>query len=333
MNEVIPLRKFLSLLAALLLLCGCAEVPEETVPEYVLTYAENQPDGYPTVLGAERFAELVRERTGGKVVIQVKAGGEYGSESEVLEQMAFGGIDFARVSLAELSDEIPKLYILLLPFLYEDADHMWRILDGQIGLDFLSEFDQAGLVGLSWYDAGARCFYTDTHPIRTPEDLQGLTVRVQDSQLVKDMVKALGAEPVTFPYGDVRYAFEMGKIDAAENNWPAYQIQEHYRLAKFFTVDEHSRVPEIQLASSRTWQKLPAEYREIISQCARESALYQRQLWTEQESRSRAAAIDSGSVEIIPWIEDRNDFRVLVEPLYEKYCADYMDLVLKIRNG
>ena len=140
------------------------------MPEYVLTYAENQPEGYPTVLGAERFAELVRERTGGKVVIQVKAGGEYGSESEVLEQMAFGGIDFARVSLAELSDEIPKLNILLLPFLYEDADHMWRILDGQIGLDFLSEFDQAGLVGLSWYDAGARCFYTDTHPIRTPED-------------------------------------------------------------------------------------------------------------------------------------------------------------------
>ena len=326
-------RLILLLLAALLLLAGCASAPETPVPEFVLTYAENQPEGYPTVLAAQRFSELVKERTEGKVIIQVKHSGEFGSESEVLEQMAFGGIDFARVSLAELSDEIPKLNVLQLPFLYEDADHMWRILDGEIGEEFLTVFSEAGLVGLSWYDAGARCFYTDVAPIRTPEDMAGLTVRVQDSQLVMDMVKLLGATPVTFPYGDVSYAFEMDKIDAAENNWPAYQIQEHYKLAKFFTVDEHSRVPEIQLASSRTWNKLPTEYREIIAQCARESALYQRQLWTEQESRSRAAAIDAGSVEIIPWIEDRNDFRVLVEPLYEKYCADYMDLVLKIRNG
>ena len=215
------MRKILVLLAALLLLCGCSRTPAEPVPEYVLTYAENQPDGYPTVLGARRFAELVREATGGKVIIQIKYGGEFGSEAEVLEQMAFGGIDFARVSLAELSDEIPKLNVLQLPFLYEDADHMWRILDGQIGEDFLTVFDQAGLVGLSWYDAGARCFYTDAHPIRTPADMAGLTVRVQDSQLVIDMVKALGAEPVTFHYGDVSYAFEMHKIDVAENNWPA----------------------------------------------------------------------------------------------------------------
>ena len=334
MEEVMTLKRFFFLiLTFLLLLAGCAEAPETSDPEFVLTYAENQPEGYPTVLAAQRFAELVKEQTGGRVIIQIKHSGEFGSESEVLEQMTFGGIDFARVSLAELSDELPKLNVLQLPFLYKDADHMWRILDGEIGEDFLSVFSEAGLVGLSWYDAGARCFYTDVQPIRSPADMAGLTVRVQDSQMVMDMVKLMGATPVTFPYGDVSYAFEMKMIDAAENNWPAYYILEHYRLAKYYTVDQHSRVPEVQLASSRTWDKLPAEYREIIAQCARESALYQRQLWTEQESRSRAAAIDAGSVEIIPWIEDRNDFRVLVEPLYEKYCADYMDLVQKIRNG
>ena len=326
-------RLILLLLAALLLLAGCASAPETPVPEFVLTYAENQPEGYPPVLGAQRFAELVKERTEGRVIIQVKHSGAFGSESEVLDQMAFGGIDFARVSLAELSDEIPKLNVLQLPFLYEDADHMWRILDGEIGEEFLTVFDQAGLVGLSWYDAGARCFYTDVAPIRTPEDMAGLTVRVQDSQLVMDMVKLLGATPVTFHYGDVSYAFEMGKIDAAENNWPAYQIQEHYKLANYFTVDEHSRVPEIQLASSQTWEKLPEEYRQIIAQCARESALYQRQLWKEQESRSRAEAIEAGCVEIILRPFQKNAFRTLAEPLYEQYCADYMDLVDQIRNG
>jgi tripartite ATP-independent transporter DctP family solute receptor len=247
--------------------------------------------------------------------------------------MAFGGIDFARVSLAELSDEIPKLNVLQLPFLYEDADHMWRILDGEIGEEFLTVFSEADLVGLSWYDAGARCFYTNVKPIRSPDDMKGLTVRVQDSQLVMDMVKLLGATPVTFPYGDVSYAFEMGKINAAENNWPAYEIQKHYKLAKFFTVDEHSRVPEIQLASRRTWDKLPEEYREIIAQCARESALYQRQLWKEQESRSRMEAIGDGCIEIIPWPDGQEAFRALAEPLYEQYCSEYMDLVDQIRNG
>ena len=259
------MKRILVLLTMFLLLCGCARPPEEPVPEYVLTYAENQPEGYPTELGAQRFAELVRERTDGKVIIQVKSGGEYGSEAEVLEQMAFGGIDFARVSLAELSDEIPKLNVLQLPFLYSDADHMWRILDGQIGTDFLDILSENQLVGLSWYDAGARSFYS-TRPIKSPSDLQGMVVRVQDSQLVMDMVKLLGATPVTFPYGDVSYAFQMDMIDAAENNWPAYEITEHYRYARYYTVDQHSRVPEVQLASSRTWDKLPAEYRETIAQ-------------------------------------------------------------------
>lgn len=327
------MKRILVLLTMFLLLCGCARPPEEPVPEYVLTYAENQPEGYPTELGAQRFAELVRERTDGKVIIQVKSGGEYGSEAEVLEQMAFGGIDFARVSLAELSDEIPKLNVLQLPFLYEDADHMWRILDGQIGEDFLTVFSEADLVGLSWYDAGARCFYTDAKPIRSPADMAGLTVRVQDSQLVMDMVKLLGATPVTFPYGDVSYAFQMDMIDAAENNWPAYEITEHYRYARYYTVDQHSRVPEVQLASSRTWDKLPAEYRETIAQCARESALYQRELWQEEESRYRSDAIAGGGVEILLTPAEREAFRQAVLPLYEQYCGEHLDLVDEIRNG
>ena len=326
-------RFLILLLSLLLLLTGCASETGEPEPEYVLTYAENQPEGYPTVLGAQRFAELVQERTGGKVVIQVKYGGEYGSEAEVLEQMAFGGIDFARVSLAELSDEIPKLNVLQLPFLYEDAEHMWRILDGRIGEEFLTVFAEAELVGLSWYDAGARCFYTDAKPIRSPDSLSGLTVRVQESQLVMDMVTLLGGTPVTFPYGDVSYAFEMGMIDAAENNWPAYTILEHYRHAKYFTVDQHSRVPEIQLASRRTWDVLPQEYRDIIAECARESALYQRSLWQEQESEYREKAIDAGAIEVTLSPAARAQFRLLVEPLYERYCGDYMDLVEQIRNG
>lgn len=327
------MKRIWILLLLLVALCGCAAGEAEPVPEFVLTYAENQPAGYPTVLGAQYFADLVRERTGGKVIIQIKHSGEFGSEAEVLAQMAFGGIDFARVSLAELSDEIPKLNVLQLPFLYEDANHMWRILDGQIGQEFLEVFSEAGLVGLSWYDAGARCFYTDELPIRSAADLAGLRVRVQGSQMVADMVTLLGAEPMPLDYDDVYYAFELGKIDAAENNWPAYEALSHWQVARYFTADEHSRVPEIQLASERLWQELPEEYRQIILECARESALYQRELWRLQVEKSRMKVLDSGCQEIQLTYAAKEEFRRLLQPLYEQYCADYMDLVEQIRNG
>lgn len=327
------MKRMLLLLLMILVLPGCADREGEPVPEFVLTYAENQPAGYPTVLGAQRFADLVRERTEGKVVIQVKCGGEFGTEAEVLEQMAFGGVDFARVSLAELSDEIPKLNVLQLPFLYEDADHMWRILDGPIGQSFLTIFEEIDLVGLSWYDAGARCFYSDSVPIHSPADLAGLTVRVQDSSMVMDMVILLGAEPVILDYKDVYYAFEMGKIDAAENNWASYQVRDHWQVARYFTADEHTRVPEIQLACEQTWEKLPEEYRQIIRDCAWESAQYQRELWLVREEKARAEVLAAGCQEIILTQEEKRTFRATLQPLYEQYCAAYMDLVEEIRNG
>mgnify|MGYP000661142994 CR=1 FL=1 len=143
---------------------GCAAKPQ-TTPDYVLTYADNQPAGYPTTQGAQYFADLVQQQTGGKVVIQVKANGEYGSEQQVWEQLAIGGVDFARVSLSVVTDDLPRLNVLLLPYLYRDADHMWRVLDGSIGAEFLQDFTAQGRVGLSWYDAGARSFYA-RQPVR-----------------------------------------------------------------------------------------------------------------------------------------------------------------------
>ena len=262
---------------AALQLAGCAAKPQ-TTPDYVLTYADNQPAGYPTTQGAQYFADLVQQQTRGKVVIQVKANGEYGSEQQVWEQLAIGGVDFARVSLSAATDDLPRLNVLLLPYLYRNADHMWRVLDGSIGAEFLQDFTAHGRVGLSWYDAGARSFYA-RQPVRSLNDLQGKTIRVQDSQIVIDMIRLLGAVPETTAYSDVYSALETGQIDAAENNWPAYYSMEHYKVARYYMADEHSRVPEVQLASGRTWDALPEEYRKTLQACARASAQYERQLW------------------------------------------------------
>lgn len=320
-------------LSACLVLClSACSTAEYTEPEFVLTYADNQPSNYPTSLGGERFAELVKERTEGKVIIQVKYAGEYGTEEEVVSQMLFGGIDFARISLAVLADELPILNVLQLPFLYTDSNHMWRVLDGQIGTDLLDTFQDAGVVGLSWYDSGARSFYS-TKPIRELSDLKGRTVRVQNSQLAMDMITLLGAKPVHVDHNDVHYAFETRKIDTAENNWPVYQYMDHYLVAKYYTVVEHTRVPDLQIISKRTWDLLPEEYREIILECSKESALYQRNLWVRNDIFARATVIDSGCEVIFLNPEQKREFQKAVEPLYEKYCADYRELIQRIKEG
>ena len=325
-------RTFLAGLGfAALQLAGCGAKPQ-TTPDYVLTYADNQPAGYPTTQGAQYFADLVQQQTGGKVVIQVKANGEYGSEQQVWEQLAIGGVDFARVSLSAATDDLPRLNVLLLPYLYRNADHMWRVLDGSIGAEFLQDFTAQGRVGLSWYDAGARSFYSDKS-LRSLEDLQGMTIRVQDANVVIDMVKLLGGDPVTLAYSDVYAAFETDKIDAAENNWPAYLAMEHYKVARYYLVDEHSRVPEIQLASGKTWAKLPDEYRSVLRECARESARYERELWTQQEAAARKTVLAAGCREIQLSEEEKERFRELVQPLYEKYAGPYLELVKKIQQG
>lgn len=323
--------RILAVLCLVLFLAGCGRAPVVEA-EYVLTYAENQPQNYPSSLGGERFAELVKERTGGKVLVQVKYAGEYGTDEEVLEQLRFGGIDFARVSLAILADEVPVLNVLQMPFLYEDGDHMWRVLNGDVGTELLSAFTETGVVGMSWYDAGARSFYA-TSPIRTLEDMAGLTVRTQNSQLAMDMVELMGAKPVYYDHNDVHYAFETRRIDAAENNWPVYQYMDHYLVAKYYTVVEHTRIPDVQIASGVTWEVLPEEYRDIILQCAAESAEYQRNLWIRNDIFARATVIDSGCEVIFLESEQKQAFREAVEPLYEEYCGDHMDLIQRIREG
>ena len=224
---------------AALQLAGCA-ARTQAVPDYVLTYADNQPAGYPTTQGAQYFASLVQQRTEGKVVIQVKANGDYGTEQQVWEQLAIGGVDFARLSLSVLADDLPKLNVLLLPYLYRDAAHMWRVLDGDIGEAFLQDFSAQNMVGLSWYDAGARSFYA-RQPVCSLSDLEGKTIRVQDSAIVIDMIRLLGAVPETSAYSDVYSAFETGQIDAAENNWTAYYSME--RTAACRRCSWHPAVP------------------------------------------------------------------------------------------
>lgn len=304
--------------------------PMETIPQYVFSYAENQTEDYPTTLGAKRFAELVAERTDGRIIIVVEAEGKLGNEMDVIQQMQYGGIDFARVSLSQLAAYVPELNVLQMPYLYADSEHMWRVLDGEIGDTFLQSVQEYELVGLSWYDAGSRNFYNSVKPITSPADMAGMRIRVQESDVMADMVEALDAIALPISYEEVYSSLERGLCDGAENNWPSYEAMNHYEVAKYFTVDEHTRVPEMQICSIQTWKKLSEEDRRILMECAAESAIYQRELWTLREEESRKIALKKGVQEIVLTAEEKALFQDEMSEIYEKYCSDYMDIIDRI---
>lgn len=325
-------KRLLIILSILLLLTIAAFMlrPQEIVPDYVLSYAENQEADYPTTLGGEYFADLVEERTDGRIKILVMHSGERGIESEIVGQLKYGGVDFARLSLSDLTDDIKDLNVLQMPYLYESSEHMQKVLDGEIGDYFLEMISETELVGLSWYDAGARSFYTTEKPIRQLEDIEGMKIRVQESNLMADVVECLGGEPVKQAYSQVYSLLERSEVQGAENNWPSYETMQHYEVARYYTVDEHTRIPEIQVCSKHTWEKLSAEDQQIILECARESAIYQRKLWKAQEEKSRELAIAGGTEVIVLSDTEKQRFQEAVVPLYERYCGKYMELIDEI---
>lgn len=298
--------------------------------QIVMRLAETHPADYPTTLGDKEFARLVEERTNGRIKIEVYHGAQLGEEKAVIEQVQFGAIDFTRVSISPLTEFAKELNVLQLPYLYRNADHMWKVLNGEIGQQFLKSIEKANFIGLGWYDGGARNFYNSKRPIKSVADLKGLKIRVQESKMMMDLVAALGASATPMPYGEVYSALQTGVIDGAENNWPSYDTSSHYEVAKYYTLDEHTRVPEILIASKIAMDKLSKEDVEIIKQAARDSQDYQIEKWKEKEKASEKKVREAGC--IITELESNEEFQKAVAPLYDKYAAEYKDLVEKIRE-
>jgi len=321
-------------LALALALTGCAG-EKAAAPALLFRYADNQPDEYPTTKAAEYFARLVEERTDGAIVIRVFADGVLGDERGVLRQMQFGGIDFARVSTTALGDDVPETKILQLPYLFRDGEHMLRVLDGEIGDALLEAIRGADVIGLCWFDAGARNLYTRT-PVHGLADLEGLTIRVQESDFLSRMVQLWGAKAVQMPYNEVYSALQTGLIDGAENNWPSYEATGHYEAAPYYLLDGHTRLPEVMLVSLVAMEKIRAldpACEAVLLECAREAALYERELWKQQEVASEAALRETGVVVSALSEEERRAFRDAIRPMYEEFPPAEQALIERIKNS
>jgi tripartite ATP-independent transporter DctP family solute receptor len=310
---------------------GYGDKSKQTEATVVFRLAENQPEDYPTTLGDKEFARLVKERTNGRIQIEVYSGGLLGNEISVAEQLQYGAVDFARLSISSLSQIEKSMGTLMLPYVYRDKDHMFKVLEGPIGEKILENLENsAGIVGLCWLDAGTRNFYNSKKEIKSPDDMVGLRIRSQEIPLMEDFVGAVGALPVAMAYGDVYSALRTGVIDGAENNWPSFEAYRHYEVAKFITIDEHTRIPELILASKMVLNKISADDQEIIKEAAMEAALLQRSEWLRREEISRKK-VESSGVKITT-LQSNDAFKEKIKGLYNKHEKEYKAVINEIIN-
>ncbi|ASK60965.1 C4-dicarboxylate ABC transporter [Virgibacillus phasianinus] len=329
-------KKLLSLFFVLIFLVivlaacdgGSGKTSGDSEEPITLRLAENQPEDYPTTIGAKEFARLVEEKTNGRYKIEVYAGGQLGEEKSVIEQVQLGSIDLTRVNAVPLAEFSEDIGVLSMPYLFEDEEQKWKKLNGEVGQELLSTFEGSNLVGLAFYDSGERSFYNSVRPIKTPEDMEGLKLRVQNSEIAIDIVEALGASATPMEYGEVYSAIQTGVIDGGENNLPSYYTANHYEVAKYFTDNGYQGVPEVLLASQQLWDSLSDKDKKAFREAALESVPVQREAWAELVKKSRKTVKENGS-KIIK-VDDITPWREAVQPIYDKYGDKYGEWIDKL---
>lgn len=304
------------------------EVKEEKI---TLKLAEVHAEGYPTTLADRKFSELVSQKTGGRITIEVYSDGKLGDENTVIEAMQNGTVDFARVSVSPMTKASPKLNALSLPYLYKNSEHMWKVLNSDLGQQMLESISNAQLVGLAWYDGGARNFFSNKE-IKSLEDIKGLRFRMQNNDLMFGLAKALGAEPKDMPMGDINNAIEQGVLDGAENNIPTYESLGHAAYAPYYIFDSHSRIPEILAGSGKTFENLSSDDQKILKECAKETQEYEIEQWEKREIESKEKIEKQGAVFIELSPETMDEIKKACEPLYDEFGNDYKDIIQKIKD-
>jgi tripartite ATP-independent transporter DctP family solute receptor len=279
----------------------------------------SHPAGYPATTSMEKFAELVNAEIPGKWDFKVYLSMSLGDENSGIDQTRFGAIHFGVYSMGPLSDTVKELQFLSLPYLFKSPDHMYRVMDGPIGRELEKYTEKYGLVTLGWHGAGARSFYTRTGPIKTPADLNGLKIRVQKSQIMADMVEALGGKPTPLPFTEVFTAIKTGVVDGAENNIPSYESTGHFEVAPYYSFDFHTTLPEILVVSKKLWDSLTDKEKEVFRRAGIESTKFQRDEWAKRVKRSRDI-VEKGGAKFSK--ADVAAFQAKVSPVWEKYMTE-----------
>ncbi len=308
------MTSLIRVLAVALILWGCQSQQKE-----VITLAHGLDQQHSVHKAMLKFGEVLFDKSGGTMEVRVYPSQQLGSERELLELLQLGSVDITKVSAAVMENFVPEYRVFSLPYVFMGKEHAFTVLDGEVGKHILESGEKVKLHGLGYYDSGSRSFYTKSTPVESPEDLQGLKIRVQESVTAMAMVEALGGAPTPIAFGELYTALQAGVVDGAENNPPSFYLTRHYEVCRYYSINEHSRIPDVLLMSTHSWERLTEQQRQWVDEAVLESVDYQRLLWEQSEQEALNAVQEHGVTVSYP---DKASFEKKVESMKEVYQKD-----------
>jgi tripartite ATP-independent transporter DctP family solute receptor len=289
------------------------------------------PLGYPTVEAIQSMGKKLEAATNGRISIQMYPSMQLGGEKEMIEQVQVGALQIARISVGAMGPVVDELNVFNMPFIFRDEQHMRKVIDGPIGQELLEKISSnpnSRLIALGWMDAGTRNVYSNK-PVTKPADLKGMKVRMMGNPIFVETMNAMGGNGVAMGFNELYSAMQTGVVDGAENNEPTVLAQNHYQVAKVYSLTGHLIIPEIFVFSKRTWETLTPEDRALVKRFSREAQLEQRQLWDEKTSKA-TDELKSKGVQFVT--ADKAAFYKATQPIRDKYGAKYAVLLKRIED-
>ncbi|WP_159885630.1 DctP family TRAP transporter solute-binding subunit [Paenibacillus puerhi] len=341
MIERVMVRKILLFSLSLIMMTGCMQTHESAVnpsnpssePKIVIRFAEINTDLDPITLADKEFARILREKSNGKIEMKVYPNRELGDHQEVIKLLQTGAIDVTRTQASYLADAgVGQLNVFSLPYLFRNADHAWKVLEGEIGDAFLNNIQTSGnkMVGIGYYVTSPRNFFFRDKKVTRLSDIQGLKLRVPTGQIYSDMVKAFGAVPMATDFSDFYAALKTGEVDGGENPMKGYHSGKYYYVAKYYTINQHIADPSIILFSEMTWKNFDLDQRRLIQESFAASAEYFKQISKDQDAKLKRE-LEAEGVQFFE-VEDPDEWRDSVKSLYLKYGNGFEHLIEKIQK-
>ena len=303
---------------------GSAQTSDTATAEnpLVLTLAHGLSESHTVHIAMTEFAEKVEEGTDGRIRVEIYPNGQLGSENENMEQLMAGVISMTKVSAPGLATYNEAYHTFGLPYIFDDTEDFYHKMDSQEMRDFFLSTEEDGFVTITYYTSGARSFYTKDTPIRTPDDLKGLKIRVQDMQSQTDMLEALGGTPVAMAYGDVYTSLQTGIIDGTENNETALTTGKHGEICKVFSMDQHAMIPDVLVMGADVWNRIAPEDQQVILEAAYASTDSHKVAWDEAIQEAVQEAETEMGVTFIEDV-DKEAFREATADMIQEYCDRY----------
>jgi tripartite ATP-independent transporter DctP family solute receptor len=281
------------LLLMLLPLAAC----QQTGQTRVLKIAHTHDTTHPIHEALVYLGQQLAEKSGGRMSIKIFTSAQLGQEREAVELLQIGSLAMTKVSASALENFVPDFKAFSYPYLFRDRAHQFTVLDGPTGRQMLASGEPYFLRGLGFFDAGSRSFYTKSKPISSPDDLKGLKIRVMKSNIAMQMVEVMGGSPTPISYGELYTALQQGVVDGAENNSPSLLSSRHYEVCKYYSIDEHTTVPDVLLISAVIWNTLSDQEKAWLQAAADQAVVYQRQLWAKAE-REALVQVEKAGVQV-----------------------------------